>query len=187
MIRTTGQWSPRLPLCCRRQVHNLDWNLTTFLRIARIDIVNIIIGQISISSNISVYNLEMPQYLQLYPPALDWILQCIAQKSPEVSKISSPTNLDPQDVVPYTRDWTMTNLHLYLTFSFQSTLTDILNRCEKECNRLVKEPQSFLYMIEFFLQFQCYTCKWHLCVVFFSALLLNSVITAFKPEYIAER
>ena len=28
---------------------------------------------------------EMPQYLQLYPPALDWILQCIAQKSPEVS------------------------------------------------------------------------------------------------------
>ncbi|XP_020613263.1 UPF0505 protein C16orf62-like [Orbicella faveolata] len=62
--------------------------------------------------------LEMPQYLQLYPPALDWILQCIAQKSPE------------------------------------STLTDILNRCEKQCN---------------------------------SALLLNSVITAYKPEYIAER
>ncbi|CAH3037318.1 unnamed protein product [Porites lobata] len=62
--------------------------------------------------------LEMPQYLQLYPPALDWILQCIAQKSPE------------------------------------STLTDILNRCKQECN---------------------------------SALLLNSIITAFKPEYIAER
>ncbi|KAL9957403.1 hypothetical protein ACROYT_G039035 [Oculina patagonica] len=62
--------------------------------------------------------LEMPQYLQLYPPGLDWILQCIAQKSPE------------------------------------STLTDILNRCKQECN---------------------------------SALLLNSVITAFKPEYIAER
>ena len=32
---------------------------------------------------------EMPQYLQLYPPALDWILQCIAQKSPEVSLILS--------------------------------------------------------------------------------------------------
>jgi len=62
--------------------------------------------------------LEMPQYLQLYPPALDWILQCIAQKSPE------------------------------------STITDILNRCKQECN---------------------------------SALLLNSIITAFKPEYIAER
>lgn len=29
--------------------------------------------------------LEMPQYLQLYPPALDWIMQCIAQKTPEVS------------------------------------------------------------------------------------------------------
>ena len=27
---------------------------------------------------------EMHQYLQLYPPALDWILQCIAEKSPEV-------------------------------------------------------------------------------------------------------
>lgn len=57
----------------------------------------------SILSNIiSVDNLEMPQYLQLYPPALDWILQCIAQKSPEVSSLSAPTNLAPRDVVPYT-------------------------------------------------------------------------------------
>ncbi|XP_068761275.1 VPS35 endosomal protein-sorting factor-like [Montipora capricornis] len=72
----------------------------------------------SVQNILAEQRLEMPQYLQLYPPALDWILQCIAQKSPE------------------------------------STLTDILNRCKQECN---------------------------------SALLLNSIITAFKPEYIAER
>ena len=56
----------------------------------------------------------MPQYLQLYPPALDWILQCIAQKSPEVRKICAPINLYPRDVVPCTRDRHLTILHLYL-------------------------------------------------------------------------
>ncbi|XP_015778562.1 PREDICTED: UPF0505 protein C16orf62 homolog [Acropora digitifera] len=72
----------------------------------------------TVQNTLAEQQLEMPQYLQLYPPALDWILQCIAQKSPE------------------------------------STINDILDRCKEECN---------------------------------SALLLNSIITAFKPEYIAER
>ncbi|KAK2564040.1 VPS35 endosomal protein-sorting factor-like [Acropora cervicornis] len=72
----------------------------------------------TVQNTLAEQQLEMPQYLQLYPPALDWILQCIAQKSPE------------------------------------STISDILDRCKEECN---------------------------------SALLLNSIVTAFKPEYIAER
>ena len=68
----------------------------------------------SISFNIFVINLEMPQYLQLYPPALDWILQCIAQKSPEVRKICTPIDLYPRDVFPYTQDRHLTILHLHL-------------------------------------------------------------------------
>lgn len=43
----------------------------------------------SVQNILAEQRLEMPQYLQLYPPALDWILQCIAQKSPEVSYLTA--------------------------------------------------------------------------------------------------
>ncbi|XP_048575354.1 VPS35 endosomal protein-sorting factor-like isoform X2 [Nematostella vectensis] len=72
----------------------------------------------TVQNTLAVQRLEMHQYLQLYPPALDWVLQCVAHGTPE------------------------------------STLTDILERCKEECN---------------------------------SALLLNSIILAFKPEYITQR
>jgi len=62
-------------------------------------------------------NLDMPSYLQLFPPALDWLLQCIAYKSSE------------------------------------NELSDILKRC-KSSN---------------------------------SALILNSILNAFDPKYVAGR
>ncbi|XP_022800281.1 UPF0505 protein C16orf62-like [Stylophora pistillata] len=96
------------PDVCDHLIENLFSFIVSYKQLQGDTVQNILAEQ----------RLEMPQYLQLYPPALDWILQCVAQKSPE------------------------------------STLTDILNRCKKECN---------------------------------SALLLNSIITAFKSEYIAER
>lgn len=67
---------------------------------------------------LSKQQVDMPSYLMLYPPALDWILQCVAYKASE------------------------------------TTLSEVLQKCKNQCN---------------------------------SALLLNSIMTAFKPEFIAHR
>ncbi|KAG8173555.1 hypothetical protein JTE90_003498, partial [Oedothorax gibbosus] len=67
---------------------------------------------------LSKQNLDFPTYLTLYPPALDWILQCVVYKASE------------------------------------TVLSDVLHKCKIQCN---------------------------------SALLLNSVMSAFKPEFIAKR
>ncbi|XP_078691603.1 VPS35 endosomal protein-sorting factor-like isoform X1 [Branchiostoma floridae x Branchiostoma belcheri] len=72
----------------------------------------------SVQNILAVQQLEMAQYLHLYTPALDWILQCVAHRASE------------------------------------DTMTEVLEHCKKKCN---------------------------------SALLLNSVMSAFKPDYIASR
>ncbi|KAL4240173.1 hypothetical protein ACF0H5_000967 [Mactra antiquata] len=72
----------------------------------------------SVQNTLAVQKMEMPKYLTLFSPGLDWLLQCIAHKASD------------------------------------DTLTDILKKSRKQCN---------------------------------SALLLNSLISAFKPEYIAAR
>ncbi|KAK3583633.1 hypothetical protein CHS0354_039460 [Potamilus streckersoni] len=72
----------------------------------------------SVQNVLAMQKLEMPRYLTLFSPALDWILQCIAHRTAE------------------------------------STLLEVLEKCQKQCN---------------------------------SALLLNSLISAFKPEYVAAR
>ncbi|XP_052791278.1 VPS35 endosomal protein-sorting factor-like [Mya arenaria] len=72
----------------------------------------------SVQNTLAIQKLEMPRYLTLFSPGLDWLLQCIANKAPD------------------------------------TTLTDILHKSREKCN---------------------------------SALLLNSLISAFKPEYIASR
>eukprot|EP00058_Branchiostoma_floridae_P021627 XP_002607117.1 hypothetical protein BRAFLDRAFT_68089 [Branchiostoma floridae] len=72
----------------------------------------------SVQNILAVQQLEMAQYLHLYTPALDWILQCVAHRASE------------------------------------DTMTEVLEHCKKQCN---------------------------------SALLLNSIMSAFKPDYIASR
>ena len=72
----------------------------------------------SVQNMLAMQKIEMPRYLTLFSPALDWLLQCIANKSTE------------------------------------KTLMDILEKSRKSCN---------------------------------NALLLNSIISTFKPEYIATR
>lgn len=71
----------------------------------------------SIQDRLAKQSIAMPSYVQLFSPALDWLLQCIAYKASE------------------------------------STLTKILEKC-KSCN---------------------------------SALIMNSVMSAFDPKYIASR
>ncbi|XP_052263042.1 VPS35 endosomal protein-sorting factor-like isoform X1 [Dreissena polymorpha] len=72
----------------------------------------------SVQNTLAIQKLEMPRYLTLFSPGLDWLLQCIANKASDES------------------------------------LTDILHKSRQQCN---------------------------------SALLLNSLISAFKPQYIASR
>ncbi|XP_038064522.1 VPS35 endosomal protein-sorting factor-like [Patiria miniata] len=72
----------------------------------------------SVQNILAIQRLEMANYLSLYSPALDWILQCIAHHATE------------------------------------DILTEILAKCKKQCN---------------------------------TALLLNSIMSAFKPEFIASR
>lgn len=71
-----------------------------------------------VKETLSKQNIDIPAYLTLYPPALDWILQCVAYKASE------------------------------------AILSEVLHKCKMQCN---------------------------------SALLLNSVMSAFKPEFIAKR
>ncbi|PIK41137.1 putative UPF0505 protein C16orf62 [Apostichopus japonicus] len=72
----------------------------------------------TVQNVLAMQRLDMPSYLHLYSPALDWLLQCIAFKAAE------------------------------------NTLTEILGKCKKHCN---------------------------------NALLLNSIMSAFKPEFISRR
>ncbi|KAJ8038159.1 UPF0505 protein C16orf62-like [Holothuria leucospilota] len=72
----------------------------------------------TVQNILAMQRLDMPSYLNLYSPALDWILQCIAFKAAE------------------------------------NTLTEILGKCKKNCN---------------------------------NALLLNSIMSAFKPEFVSRR
>ncbi|XP_046855573.1 VPS35 endosomal protein-sorting factor-like isoform X2 [Xenia sp. Carnegie-2017] len=71
-----------------------------------------------VQNTLAKQNISPSEYLQLYTPALDWIVQCIAFKSPE------------------------------------EVLTEILNHCRKDCN---------------------------------SALILNSIVSAFRPSYTSAR
>ncbi|KAL5019246.1 hypothetical protein ScPMuIL_004968 [Solemya velum] len=72
----------------------------------------------SVQNTLAMQKLEMPRYLTLFSPALDWILQCVAHRAPE------------------------------------NTLKIVLQKCKEQCN---------------------------------SALLLNSILSAFKPEFISVR
>ncbi|XP_061175069.1 VPS35 endosomal protein-sorting factor-like [Saccostrea echinata] len=72
----------------------------------------------TVQNTLAVQKVEMPKYLTLFSPALDWLLQCLANKSSE------------------------------------KTLMEVLQKSKKHCN---------------------------------SALLLNSIISAFKPEFVAVR
>lgn len=40
----------------------------------------------TVQNQLVVQCVEIPLYLTLYSPAIDWILQCIAYRAPEVSK-----------------------------------------------------------------------------------------------------
>ncbi|OXB72752.1 UNVERIFIED_CONTAM: hypothetical protein H355_009933 [Colinus virginianus] len=75
----------------------------------------------TVQNQLIVQSVEIPLYLTLYSPAIDWILQCIAYRAPEVSVV---------------------------------LLTEMMERCKKLGN---------------------------------NALLLNSVMSAFRAEFIAAR
>ncbi|CAG5133662.1 unnamed protein product [Candidula unifasciata] len=72
----------------------------------------------SVQNILAVQKLELPRYLSLFSPALDWILQCLAHDASE------------------------------------NLLNETLDRCKQGCN---------------------------------SALMINSIMSAFQPQYIASR
>nr|KAG5704115.1 hypothetical protein BaRGS_009645 [Batillaria attramentaria] len=72
----------------------------------------------SVQNVLAAQKMEMPQYLTLFSPALDWILQCLAHRASD------------------------------------ATLTATLEKCRQQCN---------------------------------NALLLNSIMSAFQPQFIASR
>lgn len=41
----------------------------------------------TVQNQLVVQCVEIPLYLTLYSPAIDWILQCIAYRAPEVSVV----------------------------------------------------------------------------------------------------
>ncbi|KAK0049257.1 UPF0505 protein [Biomphalaria pfeifferi] len=72
----------------------------------------------SVQNILAIQKLDMPRYLTLFSPALDWILQCLAHNASE------------------------------------TLLNETLERCKEQCN---------------------------------NALMINSIMSAFQPQYIANR
>uniref|UniRef100_A0A8C3BRD1 VPS35 endosomal protein-sorting factor-like n=1 Tax=Cairina moschata TaxID=8855 RepID=A0A8C3BRD1_CAIMO len=48
----------------------------------------------TVQNQLIVQCVEIPLYLTLYSPAIDWILQCIAYRAPEVSKCANVSNAE---------------------------------------------------------------------------------------------
>uniref|UniRef100_A0A1A8RWG1 VPS35 endosomal protein-sorting factor-like n=2 Tax=Nothobranchius rachovii TaxID=451742 RepID=A0A1A8RWG1_9TELE len=105
LCRVGMEVAPHLKECLNQNIFDL---LATFRQIS---------GE-SIQKQLVVQRVEAPEYLTLYSPAINWILQCIAYRAPE------------------------------------SLLTEMMERCKTLAN---------------------------------NALLLNSVMRAFRPEFVAAR
>nr|XP_046233365.1 VPS35 endosomal protein-sorting factor-like isoform X2 [Scatophagus argus] len=105
LCRVGMEVAPHLKDCLNRNFFDL---LSTFRQIS---------GE-SVQNQLVLQKVEVPEYLTLYSPAINWILQCIAYRAPE------------------------------------PLLTEMMERCKKLGN---------------------------------NALLLNSVMRAFRPEFVAAR
>ncbi|OXB58794.1 hypothetical protein ASZ78_015992 [Callipepla squamata] len=93
----------------------------------------------TVQNQLIVQCVEIPLYLTLYSPAIDWILQCIAYRAPEV------------------------------------LLTEMMERCKKLGNKSTNA------------QSETGDAGYATCSIKANALLLNSVMSAFRAEFIAAR
>lgn len=86
----------------------------------------------SVQNQLTHQKMDMPKYLSLFVPALEWILSCIAYKATEVVYI--------MDYYPYSCCHHFLALLSNLRFPMyiqKNTLKDILDKCEKTGNSLL--------------------------------------------------
>lgn len=85
----------------------------------------------SVQKQLLVQRVEVPEYLTLYSPAINWILQCIAYRAPEVHSRSVYRNL-----LIYS-NCNDDAVFMLFVFSFQPLLTEMMERCKKLGNKWV--------------------------------------------------
>lgn len=85
----------------------------------------------SVQNQIIQQKVEAPEYLTLYSPAINWILQCIAYRAPEVS-----ARTHTHKVLPIKMDcFKLRDNFMMLTFFTQALLTEMMERCKKLVNK----------------------------------------------------
>lgn len=88
----------------------------------------------NVQNQLVLQRVEVPEYLTLYSPAINWILQCIAYRAPEVNL--SPiltTFLMLKDVKSVSLCAKVPSVFFW--FLFQSLLTEMMERCKTLGNK----------------------------------------------------
>lgn len=89
------------------------------------------IGGESVQNLLVVQRVEVPEYLTLYSPAINWILQCIAYRAPEVR------------IPPHWGSVSEQTRQNRLTFMFQILLTEMMDRCKTMANKYLQRFKMF--------------------------------------------
>lgn len=86
----------------------------------------------SVQNQLVVQRVELPEYLTLYSPAINWILQCIAYRAPEanVSSILTPFIKLKKGQILVQRSKVC-----FLLFFFQCLLLEMMERCKTLGNK----------------------------------------------------
>lgn len=82
----------------------------------------------SVQKQLHVQKVEVPVYLTLYSPAINWILQCVAYRAPEVKRLSA--GLNPNG---YQLNESLT--FIPSLFPHQQLLTEMMERCKMMANK----------------------------------------------------
>lgn len=135
----------------------------------------------SVQNQLVVQRVELPEYLTLYSPAINWILQCIAYRAPEanVSSILSPfIKLKKRsDFSAKIKSMFFVGFFPVFVVGDDGEVQDPGQQVSAFETQEVKSMRTVTYP----------GTSWRCVCGSNSALLLNSVMRAFRPEFVAAR
>lgn len=87
----------------------------------------------SVQNQLVLQRVEVPEYLTLYSPAINWILQCIAYRAPEAS-FHFDINVGKKNGQIFS-SFSRARSKLLFVFPLQLLLTEMMDRCKKLGNK----------------------------------------------------
>lgn len=147
----------------------------------------------SVQNQLVLQRVEVPEYLTLYSPAINWILQCIAYRAPEASISPILTTFLKLKVVKIVRfECKGQNYNYYYFIFFIFFLISVFvvgNDGEvqdpgQQVSAFERQEVNYISSVAHHIYRAILTTCVH---DFHSALLLNSVMRAFRPEFVAAR